>query len=255
MLIDSHAHIDDRRFNSDRDSIIRNMEKDGLKSIVNIGVDLQTSIDSVGLAEEHDNIYATVGVHPHNVRNMDDSTLEVLKAFAKRDKVVAIGETGLDFYRDNSPRDAQRKWFRKQLQLAKEVDLPVVIHSRDASEEVYNIIESEQDGTLRGVMHCFSESPEMAQKYLDLGFYISLSGTVTFNNARVPKEVAKMVPIDRLMIETDSPYLTPEPNRGKRNEPAYVRYVAGEVADLRGISYQELVKETTKNTERLFGIK
>ena len=255
MLIDSHVHLDDRRFDNDRDRIIKGLKDDGIELVLNIGADLQTSIASVSLAEKYDNVYAVVGVHPHSAKEVDDSTLEILKSFATRDKVVAIGEIGLDFHYDNSPRDVQKKWFREQLELAKEVDLPVVIHSRSATQDTFNIIKEAQDGKLRGVLHCYSDSLEMAMEYIKLGFYISLAGPVTFNNARVPKEVAKAVPLDRLLIETDSPYLTPTPNRGKRNEPAYVRYVAAEIAELRGMSFDELIKVTNKNTKELFGIK
>lgn len=254
MLIDSHAHLDDNRFKRDRKEIINSLEDHGVELVINNGADLQSSIEAVKLAEEYDNIYATVGVHPHAAKEMDDSTIEMLRAFAKRDKVVAIGEIGLDFYYDNSPRDIQRKWFKRQLELAKELDLPVTIHSRDASQEVFDIIKEAQDGSLRGVMHCYSDSLELAREYVKLGFYISLAGPVTFKNARVPKEVAKDIPLDRLLVETDSPYLTPEPNRGKRNEPAYVRYTAGQIAELRGISYEELARATNENTKRLFRI-
>ena len=254
MLIDSHVHLDDRRYNNDRDRIIKGLKDDGVELVINIGAALKTSIASVSLAEKYDNVYATVGVHPHSAKEVDDSTLEILKSFASREKVIAIGEIGLDFHYDNSPRDVQRKWFKKQLDLAKEVDLPVVIHSRSATQETFDIIKEAQDGKLRGVLHCYSDSVEIALEYLKLGFYISLAGPVTFNNARVLKEVAKIVPLDRLLIETDSPYLTPTPNRGKRNEPAYVRYVAAEIAELREMSCDELIKATNKNTKKLFGI-
>ena len=255
MLIDSHVHLDDKRYDKDRDRIIKGLKDNGVELVLNIGADLQSSISSVSLAEEYDNVYAAVGVHPHSAKEVDKSTLEILKSFAKRDKVVAIGEIGLDFHYDNSPRDVQRKWFKEQLELAKEVDLPVVIHSREATQETFDIIKEAQDGNLRGVLHCYSSSPEMAKEYIKLGFYISLAGPVTFNNAKVLKEVAKSVPIDKLLIETDAPYLTPTPNRGKRNEPAYVRYVAAEIAELRGISFEELVQATNKNTKELFQIK
>ncbi len=255
MLIDSHVHLDDKRYNKDRDRIIKNLEKDGIELVLNIGADLKTSIASVSLAEEYDNVYAVIGVHPHSAKEVDESTIEILKSFAGREKVVAIGEIGLDFFRDISPRDVQRKWFKRQLELAKEVDLPVVIHSRDATKETFDIIKEAQDGSLRGVLHCYSSSPEVARDYIKLGFYISLAGPVTFNNAKIPKQVAEMVPLDKLLIETDSPYLTPTPNRGKRNEPAYVRHVAAEIAEIKGISFDELVKATNKNTKKLFNIK
>lgn len=255
MLIDSHAHLDDRRFNRDRDRLIKSLKSNGVDMVINVGADLQTSIKSVSLAEKYDNIYAAVGVHPHSAKEMDDSTIDVLKTFTKRDKVVAVGEIGLDYHYDNSPRDVQRKRFREQLDLAKEVDLPVIIHSRSATEDTYNILKEAQDGSLEGVLHCYSGSVEMAREYIKLGFYISIAGPVTFKNARVLKEVAKDVPLDKLLIETDAPYLTPEPHRGKRNEPVYVRYVAGTIAELRGISFEEVARATAENTKKLFRIK
>jgi TatD DNase family protein len=254
MLIDSHAHLDDRRFDNDRDMLIKNLKNNGLEIVINIGADLKSSIASVSLAEKYDNIYATVGVHPHSAKEMDNSTIEILKSFAKRDKVVAIGEIGLDFHYDNSPRDVQRKWFKEQLKLAKEVDLPVVIHTREATQETFDILKEAQDGRLRGVLHCYSGSVEMALEYIKLGFYISLGGPVTFNNAKISRDVAKAVPLDKLLIETDSPYLTPVPYRGKRNEPIFVKYVAETIAEIRGISLEELGEATNRNTKELFGI-
>ena len=186
---------------------------------------------------------------------MDDSTVNVLKSFTNREKVIAIGEIGLDYYYDNSPRDIQRKRFIEQLNLAKEVDLPVIIHSRSAAGETFEILKEAQDGKLEGVLHCYSGSVEMAREYIKLGFYISIAGPVTFKNARVLKEVAKEVPLDKLLIETDAPYLTPEPYRGKRNEPIYVRYVAGTIAEIKGITFEEVAKATSENTKKLFRIK
>lgn len=255
MLIDSHAHLDDKRFNKDRDRLIKSLEENDISLVINIGADISTSIKSVKLAEEYENIYAAVGVHPHSAKEMDDSTIEVLRAFANRDKVVAIGEIGLDFHYDNSPRDIQRKRFIEQIKLAKELDMPIVVHSRDADQETFDIIKEEAaDGKLRGVLHCYSGSAEMAKDYVDLGFYISLAGPVTFKNARKPREVARTVPIDRLMIETDSPYLTPEPHRGKRNEPLYVRHVASMIAEIRGMSFEDVGRITSENTKKLFNI-
>lgn len=255
LLIDSHAHLDDERFDKDRDELIRSLESNGIELVINVGADLKSSIASVSLAEKYSNIYAAVGVHPHDVKDMDESTLEIIKSLAKRDKVVAIGEIGLDYYYDNSPREDQRKWFKRQLELAKELGLPVIIHSRDAQQETFDIIKEAQDGRLRGVMHCYSGSKEMANEYIKLGFYISIAGPVTFKNARVVKEVAKEVPLDKLLVETDSPYLAPEPHRGKRNEPIFVKFVAGTIAEIKGISFEELAKATNRNTKELFGIK
>ncbi|MCF6459462.1 TatD family hydrolase [Clostridium sp. Cult3] len=254
MLIDSHAHLDDTRFDKDRDELIKSLKDVGVDLVINPGADLQSSIKSVSLSEQYDNIYAAVGIHPHSAKEMDESTLEVLKSFTNREKVVAIGEIGLDYYYDNSPRDIQKHRFIEQLDLAKEVDLPVIIHSRDAAGDTFDILKSAQDGSLKGVLHCYSGSVEMALEYIKLGFYISIAGPVTFKNARIVKEVAKTVPMDRLLIETDSPYLTPEPYRGKRNEPVYVRQVAGTIAELRGISFEEVATKTSENTKKLFRI-
>lgn len=254
MLIDSHAHLDDGRFDNDRDKLIKSLKSAGLDLVINVGADLQSSIKSVSLAEEYENIYAAVGIHPHSAKEMDSSTIEVLKSFASRDKVIAIGEIGLDYYYDNSPRDIQREKFIEQLKLAKEVDLPVIIHTREAAQETFDILKEAQDGTLEGVLHCYSGSVEMALEYIKMGFYISLAGPVTFKNSRVSREVAKAVPIDKLLIETDTPYLTPEPHRGKRNEPTYVRYVAGTIAEIKGVSFEELAIKTSENTKKLFRI-
>lgn len=255
MLIDSHAHLDDERFKGDTEDIIENFENDNLELVINIGADLRSSRNSVELARTHENIYATVGVHPHSAKEVDETTIETLRELAKEKKVVAIGEIGLDYHYDNSPRDVQKKWFIEQIKLAKELDLPISVHSREATKDVLDIITKEaEDGKLRGVIHCFSDSVEVACEYLKLGFYISLAGPVTFKNAKTPKEVAKIVPLDRLLIETDSPYLTPTPHRGKRNEPKYVRYVAETIANLKEISFEKVKNASNENVKTLFNI-
>jgi len=255
MFIDSHAHIDDERFNEDREELIEAIRMNDIELFINVGADLGSSLKSVKLAEEYDFIYAAVGVHPHEAETMDEHTLDVLRTFAIRDKVVAIGEIGLDYYYDNSPRDIQKERFKEQIGLAKELDLPIIVHSRDAAGDTMDIIKEAQDGSLRGVIHCYSYSVEQAREYTDLGFYISLGGPVTFKNAKVPKEVAKAVDINRLLIETDSPYLTPVPYRGKRNNPIYVKHVGEKIAELRDMPLEELARITSKNTKDLFGIK
>ena len=254
MLIDSHAHLDDERFDRDRERLIESLKENGIDLVINPGDDLQSSIKAVALAEKYENIYAAVGVHPHAAKEMDDATIGILKSFTNREKVIAIGEIGLDYYYDNSPRDIQRQRFIEQLNLAKEVDLPVIIHSRSAAGETFEILKEAQDGNLEGVLHCYSGSVEMAIEYIKLGFYISIAGPITFKNSKVAKEVAKAVPLDKLLIETDSPYLTPEPYRGKRNEPIYVRYVAGTIAEAKGLSFEEIAKATAENAKKLFRI-
>ncbi|WP_422486774.1 TatD family hydrolase [Gudongella sp. DL1XJH-153] len=255
MLIDSHAHLDDRRFDPDRETLIKSLKDNGIDLVINVGADIESSKASIKLAKKHENIYAVVGVHPHSAKDLEGKDLSDLRELLKEDKVVAIGEIGLDFYYDNSPRDIQRKWFKAQIDLAKELDMPVVIHTRDAAQETFDILkEAGEDGKLKCLLHCYSGSAEMAEEYIKLGFHISLGGPVTFKNARVPREVAKVVPLDKLLIETDSPYLTPEPYRGKRNEPMYVKYVAERIAQEKGITYQEVAQTTSDNVLRFFGI-
>lgn len=254
MLIDSHAHLDDKRFDLDRDMIIKNLKSNGIDYIINVGADLKSSKSTVDLAKKYENIYGVVGIHPHSATELNDKAIETLTTFAKEEKIVAIGEIGLDFYYDHSPRDVQRSAFKIQIELAKKLDLPIVIHSRDADQETFDTLKDAQDGNLRVLLHCYSGSVELASEYLKLGFYLSLGGPVTFKNARVPKEVARMVPLDRLLIETDSPYLTPEPYRGKRNEPMFVRYVAEQIAKIREISYEEIAKTTSRNAKQFFNI-
>lgn len=255
MLIDSHVHLDDIKFDGDRHILIENFKNNNIELVINIGADLKSSVASVDLANKYPNIYAAIGVHPHSAKEVNTMVMEQLKELALNEKVIAIGEIGLDYYYDNSPRDIQRKWFIEQLKLAKELDLPVIIHTRDAMGETFDILKNNQNGNVRGVLHCYSGSPEMALEYIKMGFYISLGGPVTFKNARLVREVAEAVPLDKLLIETDCPYLTPEPYRGKRNEPVYVKYVAEKIAEVKKISYDELVKATNRNTKKLFGIK
>ncbi len=255
MLIDSHVHLDDKRFDRDRKYLIENLKENNVELVINIGADLQTSKNSVNLAKEYENIYATVGVHPHSAKEVTDEVLEEIKQLAEEEKVVAIGEIGLDYHYDYSPRDIQRKQFKAQLKLAKELDLPVVIHSREVTQETFDIIKAEvEDGGLTGVLHAFSGSVEIAREYIKLGFLISIGGPLTFKNARVVKEVAKEIPLEHMIIETDSPYLTPVPYRGKRNEPIFVKYVAKEIAKIKDIDIEEVIKTTNENTKRLFRI-
>lgn len=251
-FVDSHAHLDDERFQSDREELIDSLNKNGIEMVLNPGADLNTSIQAVLLAEKYPFIYAAVGCHPHDSKYMNDETMNKFRELATSKKVIAIGEIGLDYYYDNSDREVQRKWFREQIRLAKELDLPYIVHDRDAHEDVFEIMKQEHyDGT-RGILHCYSSSVEMAREFIKLGFYISLGGPVTFKKSKTPKLVAKEVPLDRLLIETDSPYLTPEPFRGKRNEPMYVKYVAEEIANIRNISVEMVAQKTKENFKRLF---
>lgn len=253
-MIDSHAHLDDKQFNYDRDSIIKDLKENYIAYFINPASDMESSRNSLELSEKYEFIFSAVGVHPHEAEDFTDEMLVELREMAKNDKVVAIGEIGLDYYYDNSPRDIQKDVFRRQMKLAKELNLPVIIHSRDAYGDTFDIL-NEFKGEVIGVMHCYSGSIEMAERYMSLGYYISFAGPVTFKNATNVKDTATKVPMDRMLIETDSPYLTPAPNRGKRNEPKYVKYVAETIANLREMPLSDLVESTRNNTIKLFNLK
>lgn len=253
LIIDSHAHLDDPKFDEDRIEIIESLKENRIELVINPGADRPTSEAAFELAHKYDNIYAAIGTHPHSADELTDDDIERYREMAKSDRVVAIGEIGLDYYYDNSPRELQKEAFIKQMELAEELKLPVVIHTRDASGDTYDILESFKD-RVYGIMHCYSGSVEMAKRYLDLGYYISLAGPVTFKNSRVAKEVAAAVPIDKLLIETDSPYLSPEPKRGRRNEPKHTLYVAECIAEIRNMDLDELIEVTNENTKRVFNL-
>ncbi|MGF7185226.1 TatD DNase family protein [Desulfitispora alkaliphila] len=254
MLFDSHAHLDDGRFTNDIEEVVQKCVDKGVSKILNVGINLESSQKAIELAEQYPFIYASVGVHPHDAKHGTAEVLSRLEELASHPKVVAMGEMGLDFYHNHSTPEVQREVFIKQVRLAKKLGLPIIVHDRDAHNEVFEILEAEKDENLTGVFHCFSGSWEFAQQCLDLGFHISLAGPVTFANAKKPKEVAKNVPIDRLLIETDCPYLTPHPFRGKRNDPALVELVAKEIAALRGIELNEVASTTAANACKLFKI-
>ncbi len=255
MLFDSHAHMYSVKFDKDRDEVFKRIQEAGVKYILNAGADLETSMKAIDFARRYDMFYASVGCHPHDVKELDDETLLLFKGLAKKPKVCAIGEIGLDYYYDHSPRDVQQYWFRKQIQLAHEVNMPIIIHDRDANEDTFRILREENAFDLGVVMHCFSGSAELAKQYVKLGANISIAGTVTFKNARKVKEVVEAVPIEHLFIETDAPYLTPEPFRGKRNESTNVQYVAEKIAEIKGMSYEEVAEITTENAKKFFHIK
>ena len=253
MLIDSHAHIDDDRFDADRDEVLSRARATGVDLIVNIGADMASSARSVALAEQYPQVYATVGMHPHDAKDMREQDYQQLVRWAAQPKVVAIGEIGLDYHYDLSPRPVQQEVFLRQLDIARQTGKPFVVHEREAHADTFEIIRSAAKG-LEGVFHCFSGSVETARQYLKLGFYVSIAGPVTFPKSAKTKEVARYVPLDRLLVETDSPYLTPQAFRGRRNEPAYVRLVAEEIAALRDLSLEELARATSENACRLFRI-
>lgn len=254
MLFDTHAHLDDDRFDKDRDEVIKQCIEEGLSLILNAGSNMATSVKSIGLAKQYDIIYAAVGVHPHDAATMDDESVEVLRNLAAHKKVKAIGEIGLDYYYDLSPRDVQKQRFVEQIDLARQLKLPIIVHDRDSHSDVMEIFKRTNVKEVGGVLHSFSGSVEMARECLKLGLYLSISGPVTFANAKKTVEVVREVPLDMLLIETDSPYLTPVPHRGKRNYPGYVRFVAEKIAEIKGIAFEEVAQKTMENGKRLFGI-
>lgn len=254
MLFDTHAHLDDKRFNEDRDKLIQELPERGVSRVLNPGADIETSRAALDLAEKHQTIYAGVGVHPHEVNQLEDGYLDILSDLASHEKVVAIGEIGLDYYYEHSPREIQKVCFVEQIELSAKLGLPIIIHSRDAHGDMLDILKANQGLIIGGVMHSYSGSWEMAEILLDMGFYLSLGGPVTFKNAKKPLEIAEKIPMDRLLIETDSPYLTPVPHRGKRNDPSLVRLVAERIAQIRGISFEELAQITADNGKTLFHI-
>lgn len=256
MLIDTHTHLDDARYDGDRDAMIERARGAGVGTLVTIGCDLVTSRAAVALADRYPFIYATVGAHPHEVKHIVPGWYEELRELATHPKVVGYGEIGLDYHYDHSPRDTQQARFREQIRLARALDLPVVIHTREAQEDTVAILKEERAGEVGGVFHCFSGDAWLAKDALDLGFYLSFSGVITFQNAAMLREIVRTVPLDRILVETDCPYLTPVPHRGRRNEPAHVRLVAEKIAEIKGpieaIGLEEVGRITSENARRLF---
>lgn len=253
MLIDSHAHLELEEFDKDRDEVIERAKEAGVGAIVAVGIDLADSKKAVALARRYPMVYATVGVHPHDAAAVNPETYEELRALADEDKVVAYGEIGLDFFRNRSPREVQIRRFGEQLDLSVELGLPVIIHDRDAHAETVEMLKAHK-GKLRGVVHCFSGDYEMARQCIDLGYYISIPGTITYKKSDVLRHVVQNVPLERLLVETDAPFLAPEPKRGKRNEPAFVFHTARRVAEIRGTLYEVVANTTAQNARELFGI-
>ncbi|MED2971607.1 TatD DNase family protein [Bacillus sp. OV194] len=253
-MFDTHAHLNAIQFEEDLEEVIQRALDEGISHIVVVGFDRPTIKGAIKLADTYDFIYAAVGWHPVDAVDMTPEDLQWIEELAAHPKVVALGEMGLDYHWDKSPEDVQKDVFRQQIQLAKKVKLPIIIHNRDATQDVVDILKSEGAEEVGGIMHCYSGSLEVAKQCLDMNFYISFGGPVTFKNAKKPKEVAKEIPIDRLLIETDCPYLSPHPLRGKRNEPSYVKYVAEAIAELREMPLEDLVKKTSDNARQLFGI-
>ena len=254
MLIDTHAHLEMREFNDDRDDVIKRAREAGVEYIVTIGTTIESSRDAVLLADKYDFIYAAIGIHPHEVKDILHPAYDILRHFAQHKKVVAYGEIGLDYHYEHSPRSDQKRKFRDMLREARELDLPVIIHDREAHEDTLQILSEEWSPDLGGVLHCFSGDAAMAKRVIEMGFSISVAGPITFPKAESLREVIKQVPIEHLLIETDSPYLAPQPVRGKRNEPAFVRHTAEAIATLKGLSVDDVARITSFNAMQLFGI-
>ena len=253
MIFDSHAHYDLEQFDEDRDELLSSMGEHQVGAIVNVGSDWDSVAETVALAEKYPHVYAAVGIHPDEVGILDEERFAFLREQCQRDKVVAVGEIGLDYYWDHESHDVQKKWFIRQLELARELDLPVSIHSREAAADTMEIMKTHGRG-LRGVIHCFSYSLEQAREYIKMGYHIGVGGVVTFKNGRKLKEIVTEIPLERILLETNSPYLAPEPFRGKRNDSSYLTYVAEEIANLKGITCAEVIAQTEKNARELFGL-
>jgi TatD DNase family protein len=254
MLFDSHAHLNSEKYVSDLDQVVSRIEEAGLAYVMDVGFDLESSLLAVSHAQKYPWCYAAVGCHPHDAKTMDEASLIMFKGLAKKPKVMAIGEIGLDYYYDHSEREVQRYWFRRQIQLALAIGKPIIIHDRDAHGDVLSILKEEEAFKNRVLLHCYSGSKEQAEQYVKLGATLSIAGPVTYKNALKLLEVVRAIPIEHLLIETDAPYLTPEPFRGHRNEPAYVKYTAEKLAEIKGIPFEEAARKTAENAKKFFGI-
>jgi TatD DNase family protein len=256
MLIDSHAHIQGKEYAGEVAEVISRAADAGVEKIIAVGGagDMSSNTEAIALAAKFANVYATVGMHPHDAKDVGAEQLQALSKLALNPKVVAIGETGLDYYYSHSPHDTQRRVFAQFIGMARDTQLPIVVHERDAAKDAEDLLRREGGANLRGVIHCFTGNYEAACAYLDLGFYLSFTGIITFKNAEALRDVVRKVPIERIFVETDSPYLTPVPHRGKRNEPAYVRFVAETIANVKKIDLEEVARVTTENVRNLFRI-
>lgn len=254
MIFESHAHYEDKRFDEDRKELLDRFREKGIAKVVNVGSGIETSKQSIALAKEYDFVYASVGVHPENAMELEKENFDVLKTLLQEEKVVAVGEIGLDYYWDEPEREIQKKWFEKQIELAKEVQKPMIVHSRDAAQDTLQILKDFGGSEVGGVIHCFSYGKEIARTCMDMGFYIGIGGVVTFKNAKKLKEVAEYVPLDRILLETDCPYMAPEPHRGKRNSSLYIPHIAEKIAEIKGITPEEVIEKTYENAKKMYRI-
>lgn len=254
MIFDTHAHYDDDRFDEDRDSLLSLLHQEGVSYILNAAASPESLDTTMQLAEKYPFIYAALGIHPHDADKISEELLEKIKKLSSDKKVVAIGEIGLDYYYDNSPRDIQRYWFERQIELAKELRLPIIIHDRDAHEDTMNILKKADAKQVGGIFHCFTGSAQMALAAIKMNLFIAIGGPITFKNARKTIEVVEAVPLDKLLVETDCPYLSPEPYRGKRNNSGYLVHVIRKIAEIKGISESEVAETTLLNAKKVFGL-
>jgi TatD DNase family protein len=255
MLVDSHSHLEMPEFRRDLEAVIQRAKESGIGYIFTVGTEKRDWKKTLEIANSHSSVYAILGVHPHNAKEIDEEVYPTLRKLCRDEKVKAYGEIGLDFFRNLSPRDIQLKRFREQIGLAKELGLPIVVHDREAHQETLEILRSEKASEYGGIIHCFSGDYEMAKACIDMGFFISIPGNITFNNAERFREIVKKVPLDSLLVETDAPFLTPVPFRGKRNEPSFVRYTAQKLADIKKISFEKVAEVTSENALRVYGLK
>ncbi|HCM92350.1 MAG TPA: hydrolase TatD [Lachnospiraceae bacterium] len=255
MIFETHAHYDDDAYKSDRDRIIKLLKEEGIAPIVNVGASLTSTEDTVKLAHEYDHVFAAVGVHPSDCEDLTEDNIRWLKGLCSDPKVVAIGEIGLDYHYDEPDKEVQKKWFERQLRLAKEVSLPIIVHSRDAAADTLEILSREEFKGIRGIIHCFSYSQELAREYVKMGYHIGIGGVVTFKNGRKLQEIAGSIPLESIVVETDCPYLAPEPYRGRRNSSAYLTYIIERIASLRNAEYEEIERATYENAAALFGVR
>ncbi len=256
MIFETHAHYDDERFEEDRDSLIASLQSNGIGTVINVGASIESTKSTIELAKKYDFIYAAVGVHPSDIADLNEETFAWLREQVAFSKTVAIGEIGLDYYWDKEPevQERQREWFRRQMDLAYEVNLPVIIHSRDAAEDTMQILKEYGPRERAGVIHCYSYSPEMAKEFVKLGYDIGVGGVVTFKNAKKLVETVKEIPLERILLETDCPYMAPEPHRGKRNSSLYLEYVAEKIGQIKEVPQSVVIQQTTLNAENLFKI-
>jgi TatD DNase family protein len=255
MIFETHAHYDDRAFDKDRDSVLKLLKKEKIDPVINVSSSVESIRQSINLAHEYDHIYAAIGIHPSDCAELTEKDIEWIREQTADERVVAIGEIGLDYHYDEPDRETQKKWFIRQMELATELSMPVIIHSRDAAEDTLNIVKDPRFSSLKGIIHCFSYSVEIAREYVKLGYYIGVGGVVTFKNGRKLHETVKELPIESLVIETDSPYLAPVPYRGHRNSSVYLTYIIEETARIKSMTYEDVERITYENAARLYGVR